>query len=73
MRLPAMLSVFPPTFRVMLIWATGRPSPAMIRTWSSVPSVTCARSRTRTPFATTTFATSSGLRASWSVTSRYCL
>ena len=62
-----------PGWRGTLMTATGRPSPETIRTWSSVAATTVARSRTRSPGRTTTAATSSGPRASRSVTRRYCL
>ena len=51
--LSAMLSVLPPICRVMLISAAGCPSPATMRTWSSVPGLTDARSPTRSPCETT--------------------
>ncbi len=44
--LSAIASELPPSWRVILMSAAGRPSPAMMRTWSSVPTCTVARSRT---------------------------
>ena len=70
--LSAMSSVLPPVWRVILISAAGLPSPAMMRTWSSVPADTVAKSRTRKPCATTMFAMSSAECASLVVTMRYC-
>ena len=70
--LSATASVLPPICRVMLIRAAGLPSPAMMRTWSSVPTCTLATSRTRSPLPSTTAPISSGRWASWSVTMRYC-
>jgi hypothetical protein len=49
--LSAIATVLPPGCLVMLRSAAGLPSPAMIRTWSSVPDETVAMSRTRTPSA----------------------
>ena len=73
--MPAMLSaiviLFPPSCRVTLICAAGLPSPAMMLTLSSVPSVTVATSRTRRPLGNTTAPISSGVCASTSVTTRY--
>ena len=71
--LSAIATVLPPTCRVMLSNAAGLPSPATMRTWSSVPTSTDATSRTRSPCPTTTFAMSSTVVASWAVTTRYCL
>ena len=62
--LSATARVLPPTCRVMLSNAAGLPSPAMMRTWSSVPTCTVATSRTRNPFSNTTAAMSSGVWAS---------
>ncbi len=42
MTLSTMTSVLPPIWRVMLMSAAGLPSPATMRTWSSVPVFTVA-------------------------------
>ena len=71
--LSATATVFPPICRVMLMSAAALPSPATMRTWSSVPGITVATSRTRNAPRTTTFATSSAVCASCALTTRYCL
>ena len=70
--LSASTTVLLPIWRVMFSRAAGRPSPATMRTWSSVPICTVARSRTRRPWPTMMLAMSLAARASDVVTMRYC-
>ena len=67
-KLQAIATELAPSWRVMLICAAGRPSPATIRVWSSVPAPTVPRSRTRTPGPAAVGATNSMRFPSGSVT-----